>query len=86
MKDVKGGSDMDEMKLKLSTKFMRNLIAKIISKLIRKKLGLKIDIQINELEVEVIDGQARISTSVDGKIDNKEFMKLLQSIDTDEES
>lgn len=75
---------MDELKLKLSTKFMRNLVAKLITKIIQKKLGYKVKIQLNELEVKVIDGDAVVLANVEAKMDNKEFMKLLLNIDEEE--
>ena len=75
---------MDELKLKLSTKFMRNLVAKLITKIIQKKLGYKVKIQLNELEVNVIDGDAVVLANVEAKMDNKEFMKLLLNIDEEE--
>lgn len=74
---------MDEMKLKLSTKFMRGLAAKLIAKFIYKKLGYKINIQLNELDVSVIDGETSISTNVEIKMDSKEFMNLMKTIGSD---
>lgn len=71
---------MDEMKIKLSTKFLINFAAKLISRAIYKKLGCKIDIQLNDLDINVIDGEAYISTNVEAKIDNDEFVKLIKSI------
>lgn len=74
---------MDEMKLKLSTKFMRGLAAKLIAKFIYKKLGYKINIQLNELDVSVIDGETSINTNVEIKMDSKEFMNLMKNIGAD---
>ena len=74
---------MDEMKVKLSTKLMRNLAAKLISKLIYKKFGCKIDIQLNDLDVSIIDGETKISTNVEAKLESKEFMKIIKSIGLD---
>ena len=74
---------MDEMKLKLSTKFMRGLVAKLIAKFIYKKLGYKINIQFNELDVSVIDGETSINTNVEIKMDSKEFMNLMKTIGSD---
>lgn len=73
---------MDEMKLKLSTKFMRNMVAKLISKAIYKKLGYKVDIQLNDLDIRMLDGDTNISASIEAKIDSKEFMKLMLSADS----
>lgn len=74
---------MDEMKLKLSTKFMRGFIAKMISRAIYKKYGYKVDIQLNDLDMCIIDGETKISTNVDVSVDSKEFMKILKTIGMD---
>lgn len=71
---------MDEMKLSLSTKFMRGLIAKIIRKMIFKQVGYQVEINLNELEVSYIDGKAHVHTSVDLSMENEEFMKLIKSV------
>lgn len=70
---------MDEMKVKLSTKFMRNMVAKLISKAIYKKTGYKIDIQLNDLDVSIINGETSIKTNVEVKVDSQEFMNILKS-------
>lgn len=70
---------MDEMKVKLSTKFMRNMVAKLISKAIYKKTGYKIDIQLNDLDISIINGETSIKTNVEVKVDSQEFMNILKS-------
>ena len=74
---------MDEMKLKLSTKFMRGIVSKLISKAIYKKLGYKVDIQLNDLDVSIIDGETNIKASVEAKVQSNEFMKVMKSIGLD---
>lgn len=76
---------MDEMKVKLSTKFMRGIVAKLISKAIQKKLGCKIDIQLNDLDISVIDGETKVLTSVELKLESKEFVKIMKSIGAEED-
>lgn len=71
---------MDELKLKLSTKFMRGIASKLIAKAISKKLGCKVDIQLNDLDISVVDGETKINTNVELKMDSDEFMKLMKSI------
>jgi hypothetical protein len=71
---------MDEMKLKLSTKFMRNIVAKLLARTIYKKTGYKVTIQLNELDVSVIDGETHISTNVEAKLSSNEFMKIMRNI------
>ena len=69
---------MDEMKLNLSTKIMRNLVASLISKAIRKKLGYDIDIQLNELAATIVNGQAHLHVNVDAKLNNDELKKIIE--------
>lgn len=71
---------MDEMKMKLSTKFMRGIVSKLIAKVIYKKTGYKVDIQLNDLDVSVIDGDAKLVANVEAKMSNEEFMKIMKSI------
>ena len=74
---------MDEMKIKLSTKFMRGILAKVLSKVIFKKFGFKPEIQINEIEAEMINGKIRIHINMDGEMDEKSFLKITQMVDLD---
>lgn len=71
---------MDEMKMKLSTKFMRGIVSKLIAKVIYKKTGYKVDIQLNDLDVSIIDGDAKLVANVEAKMSNEEFMKIMKSI------
>lgn len=71
---------MDEMKIKLSTRFMRNIVAKLIAMMIYKKTGYKVDIYLNELDVNVIDGETHISTNVEAKLSSGEFMKIIKNV------
>lgn len=73
----------DEIKVSLSTKFMRNLVSKLISRSIYKKYGYKVDIQLNDLDISVIDGDTKIKTNVEVKLDSKEFTKIMKSINAD---
>lgn len=74
---------MDELKLKLSTKFMRGIVAKLISKALVKKLGYEIDILLNEIEVKTEDGKVHLHIDADAEIENSEFKKMLKSIGMD---
>lgn len=74
---------MDELKLKLSTKFMRGFIAKLVSKTIYKKTGYNIDILLNEIEVNTEDGKIRLHINVDADVKNDEFVKIIKSIGLD---
>ena len=72
---------MDLLKIKLSTKFMKGLVAKIISKKIYKQLGYKIDIQLNDVQIDAVDGDVQIHLDVDGKMNKTEFSRIMERID-----
>lgn len=71
---------MDVLKLKLSTKFMRDMVAKLIAKALQKKLGYNIDILLNEIEVKNEDGKIHIHVNADAEVNNDEFVKIIKSI------
>lgn len=72
---------MDVLKLVLSTKFMRGIVTKIITKAILKKTGYSIDIQLNKVEVENVDGKVHLHMDVDAEVDAEEFVKMLKDSD-----
>ena len=71
---------MDELKMNLSSKFMRGIVTKIVSKAVYKKTGYKIEIDLNNINVEVINGKACIHVDADAAIDNEELMKIVKNI------
>lgn len=71
---------MDELKLNLSSKLMRGIVTKLISKAVYKKTGYKIEIELNNINVEVINGKAHIHVDADAEIDNDELMKIVRTI------
>ena len=70
---------MDELKLKLSTKFMRGIVANLVSKAIAKKVGYNIDILLNEIEVKNEGGKIHLHINADAEVENSEFVKMLKS-------
>lgn len=74
---------MDELKLKLSTKFMRGIVANLVSKAIAKKVGYNIDILLNEIEVKNEEGKIHLHIDADAEVENGEFIKMLKSIGMD---
>ena len=72
---------MDELKINLSSKFMRGIVTKLIAKAIYKKTGYKIGVELNSINVEVINGKAHIHADVDAEIDNEELMKIVKTIE-----
>ena len=78
------GVIMDEMKVKLSTKFMRGIASKLIAKAIYKKTGCKVNIQLNDLDINIVDGDTKISTNIEVNFNSKEFNKLINAFDLDD--
>lgn len=74
---------MDELKLNLTTKFMRGILAKCIAKTIRKKLGCNMDVLINEIKITAVDGKIHIHADVDGETTNEDLMKMIKAIGLD---
>ena len=75
----KGRGDMDEMLIKLRTKFMRKVVSKLISRAIKSKAGYEVDIQFEELNASFDDGEIMISAKLEAKLSKDEFMKILKS-------
>lgn len=74
---------MDELKLKLSTKFMKGIVANLISKALVKKLGYNIDILLNEIEVKSEGGKIHLHIDADAEVENGEFVRMFKSIGMD---
>lgn len=72
---------LDEMKFKLGSKFMRKIAAKFIANMIYKKFGYKVDIKLEELNINFEDGDASIKTNVEIKMDKMEFTRIMRDID-----
>ena len=72
---------MDEMKLKLSTKFMRKIVSKLIAKAVYKKFGCKVDIQLNDLDVWVVNGDTTVKVNAEVKMNSNEFNKIMNGIE-----
>lgn len=70
---------MDELKLSLNTKFMKGIVTKIISKAIYKKTGYDVNIQLNEIKLETIDGKVCLHADVDAEVKNEDFMNIIKS-------
>lgn len=75
---------MDEMKIKLSTRFMRGFISKIAMKMISSKLGIKPDILINSITFEKRGDMYHVHLSVDADIKEHDIFKLMELADKEE--
>lgn len=74
---------MDMLMMKLSTKFMKGMVAKIISRKVYKKFGYKIDIQLNDVQIDMINGDIKLHIDADGKMNKTEFDRLMETINED---
>lgn len=66
--------------MKVNSKFMKNLIAKLIKRVVKKKTGCEADICLNGLNVTVTDGTAHIHLSVDAEVNKDELTKVLRAV------
>ena len=71
---------MDEMIFKLRSGFLKKIVAKLLSSIIYTKLGYRVDISIDKLEFESINGETNVSASMDLKLPSAEFVKVANSI------
>ena len=71
---------MDMLMIKLSTKFMKGMVAKIIARKVYKKFGYKIDIQLNDVQIDMINGDIKFHIDADGKMNKTEFDRLMEMI------
>lgn len=74
---------MDEMKVKLTTKFMRSIVSKLLAKAIQKKFGCKVNIQLNDLDVWVLDGDTTVKLNVEAKLKSDDFIHIMKKINVD---
>ena len=74
---------MDEMNIKLSTKIMRGMVAKLMSKAISKKTGCDVSVQLEEVEVKTYDGKVYLHMDVKAESNNEDFMKIIKSVGLD---
>lgn len=72
---------MDEVRMKLSTRFMRNVAAKMLSKWIYRRTGYKLNVQLNDIDIWMIDGDTSVKANVEVKMNTSEFTKLMKSLD-----
>lgn len=68
---------MDEMKI--STRLMKGLIAKIVKTMIKKKVGYDVDIRLNDLVITNDNNKAHVHLNVDAELDKDELAKILKA-------
>lgn len=73
----------DELKVKLNTKFVKGVVSKILAKIIYKQTGYKVNVQLNEIELKIVDGEAHLHVDVDAKLSNEELKKIIKGVGLD---
>lgn len=68
---------MDEMKI--STRLMKGLIAKIVKTMIKKKVGYEVDIRLNDLVITNDNDKAHVHLNVDAEMNKDELAKILKA-------
>jgi len=69
---------VDEMKIVSS--FTKGMIAKIIKRVLKNKLGYNVDVQLNEFNTTIKDGEVHAHISLDANLEKIELLKLLTAI------
>lgn len=67
---------MDEMRIKLSSKLMCSMIAKWIVGIVKKKTGIKMELNINSIETELVNGKIYFHIDIEGEADEKILLKV----------
>ena len=74
---------MDEMRVKLKSNFMKNIVAKLLARVIYKKFGYKVNIQLNDIDLWSIDGDTTMKLNIEAQMKSEEFNKLMKNIELD---
>lgn len=68
---------MDEMKIKLTTTFMRGIVSRIIAKKAKELTGVEPDVRIDEISLTQKDGTVNLHISMDGSITTDALKQIL---------
>ena len=69
---------MDE--LNIVTGWTRTLLSKILRKLINKKIGTDIDLRVNTLKVNIVDGQVCFHLDIEGAMTKTQFSDMVNRL------
>lgn len=72
------------MKVKLYTSLVKGIVAKMLSKMIAKKIGYKVQVHINELELDEHLGEIKLTANVEAKMNTDDFLKVIGIFEEDE--
>lgn len=73
---------MDELKIK--TKLMRGMLAKVLEMLIRNKTGYKVKIRLNDIDVTITEDVAHVHLDVDGDVNANDLKKFSRIVGLEE--
>lgn len=68
---------MDEMRIE--SKFLKGIICKFIERQIKKKFGYEIYLDLRELHIAIVEGDAHVKLSAEAKV-NKEVLTQISQI------
>lgn len=71
----------DELKVRLSSSFMKGIVSKLIAKSVYKKYGYKVTVRLDDLDIWSIDGDTSIKVNAELKMNSKEFKQLMKDLD-----
>ena len=57
---------------------MKSIITKIVEKKVYEKFGYRINIQLNDVQIDMIDGEIKAHLDVDAKMNKSEFNRLIE--------
>ena len=72
---------MDEMKLNLSSRWMRKLASKLIVKFIKKQFEIDTELELDKLKFTYVDGDVVIKTELELRVNKHDAKKLLSKIE-----
>jgi len=72
---------MDLFKLNLGSKLMKKIAAKLMVKFIKKHFEVNPELDLDQLEIKYVDGDAVLRTSLELRVDKKEVKKLLRKLE-----
>lgn len=67
-------------KIELKNGFLSGLLCRILSKIIYKNLGVRVVLNINDINVESKDGNVEFKLDVNGKMEEKDFNSMMNLI------
>lgn len=70
---------MDELKMNLRTKIMRGIVSKFVSKWMSGKFGFDVNLYINKIEIETINGKVCIRADIDAELEQKDLVDVIKT-------